>query len=63
MCEPSFLPTKRAFKTKRKLKSAYELKIFFAHFGSSLCVIFEMASEIGWQETKIRFFCRRKYPK
>ena len=22
-----------------------------------------MASEIGWQETKIRFFCRRKYPK
>ena len=31
-------------------------KNFFAHFGSSLCVNSEMAREIGWQETKIRFF-------
>ena len=38
------------------LKCQIELKIFFAYFGSSLCVNSEMAKEIGWQETKIRFF-------
>ena len=27
-----------------------------ARFGSSLCVNSEMAREIGWRETKIRFF-------
>ena len=38
------------------LKCLNELKNFFAHFGISLCVNSEMAREIGWQETKIRFF-------
>ena len=36
--------------------------MFFAHFGSSLCINSEMAREIGWQETKTCFFAVESTP-